>query len=136
MSRSTRVFAACFSGFTQVAKYPSGTIDTTTGSVGVANDADQTLVFNRTVRDRFVQPLVEPGTRHIQDSAHQHERILVAMLVHDSPLLVLFEYWLIEYDLVKIIILAISLAFAAPAFAHKVIGIGDGDTMVPFAPAY
>jgi hypothetical protein len=36
----------------------------------------------------------------------------------------------------KIIILAISLAFAAPAFAHKVIGIGDGDTMVPFAPAY
>jgi hypothetical protein len=36
----------------------------------------------------------------------------------------------------KIIILAISLAFAAPAFAHKVVGIGDSDTMVLFVPAY
>lgn len=47
---------------------------------------NQTGIFLRTFRYRLMQPLVQPCSGHLQHAAHQHQRKLVPMFVHEPVL--------------------------------------------------
>ena len=80
------MLSAAFSCFAQVSEHARRAVNSTTDGVRIANEPEQTFIFDRAIRQRLVQPLVETGTRDLQHAAHRREAEFMPVLVDEAVL--------------------------------------------------
>lgn len=64
-------------------KDPWGPVDTVARCIRHADQAEQSLILHRSIRERFVQPGIEPAARHVEKAAH-HGRIKLSAIGVDE----------------------------------------------------
>lgn len=84
--------AAALAGFPEVPKDTTSAIDTMAGGMGMANELPQPGIVGPIghrasgIGHRALQPCIKTCTCHLQNPAHQGQRIFVTVLVHEAVL--------------------------------------------------
>jgi hypothetical protein len=67
---------ACFA---QVKKDPRGTVESVARRIGCADEAEYSLILQRSIGEGVPSPLIEPAARHAEETAHDGRIELSAM---------------------------------------------------------
>jgi hypothetical protein len=66
---SDTMLAAGLPRFSHIEKNTRGAVDTMARRIGCADQTEQPLILQRSIGERVTQPLIEPATRHIEETA-------------------------------------------------------------------
>lgn len=80
------MFAAGLARFSQIEKDSRGTVDAVARRVRRTDEAEQSLILHRSIREGFMQPGIEPATRHAEETAHNGRIEFSAMGVDEGVL--------------------------------------------------
>jgi hypothetical protein len=72
--------------FSQIEKDPWSAVDAVARCRSCADQAEQPLILQRSVRKGFMQPFLEPAARHVEEPAHD-SRIKLVMMGLDERVL-------------------------------------------------
>lgn len=91
---SHMMFTTKLASLAHVLKHAMRSTYTMTGRVRSPNQFQQLVIFNRTVRNRFVQPCIKSSLSNAQNSTHCDNTKPLLMLVNE---LLLYSGWLAKY---------------------------------------
>lgn len=76
---SDPMLATGLTRFAQIEKDPRGAVDPVTRRMRRADEAEQSLILHRVIREGSMQPGIEPAARHAEETAHHRRIKLLAM---------------------------------------------------------
>ena len=80
---SDTMLAAPFTGFSEVKEHARRAVYPAAGGIRVADQAQQSQVFDGPIEQRLVQPLIEATARDLERATHHRDAMLLGMIVDE-----------------------------------------------------